>query len=238
MSGTNVHLKMPPYFLGFELLLPESCLLEMDIDPRYIAFGSYGFVYKTLDNTKVVKVLPLNVPVPSKDCVPDNPRIELADCSRTSLEHFTDEVAMAKLCSELGVAPTFYGSKICVAQSKVHELHFGVPDGLVSVGLIFSAKMDMTLETYQKSRAWQRNAHVVVDLLRQLFDILNSHYLINADMGPSNVMVTVNDDENVQAVLMVDMGYVRQLDKNDPSSEDELAKRRKTYFRNLEINAK
>ena len=198
--------KSGKYFQLDEYSIPLECMPEVAIT-GLIGTGSEGKVYalaQTDDVTsrKVIKIIPL-VDIHQDECVVDPGALSIP--GQVTTEDFFREVEMAKKMATLGVSPKVYDAHICKNVETV------TTDNLTtSVGMIISARVDITLQGYiikypgLISEMYNRLLDMFLDLASR---IMKSGYW-DPDMHFTNIMINLDADMRPTSMYNVDLGAV------------------------------
>lgn len=195
-----------------DYMVPAKCMSVQYEVQGLLGSGSYGRVYEAHNtNAKyVVKVVPLNVNIPTPDCNPADPKT-WDNCVPVNEQDFLQEAKVAKLMGELNIGPKVYNSWVCddVTAPVLREF---AHNKTIKVGIIVADKMDITVaayrqqypESYRQHR--QRLYQLEDELLRKFF----STGYVDSDFHDENLMLNLNPtDFSIKEVKIVDFGECR-----------------------------
>lgn len=205
-AAGNVHYTYAPGCFGPYKLL------------QWIGEGQSGTVYAAVPSRGAgeegavgadlaIKLVPLDVPIPTDDCVLDDPST-FRDCLTVSQDDFWKEVKMSREMGALGVGPAVLAAGICRQVETPHQ-------GLIDVGYMVQPKWDQSLESYvdQFPQKFLENRRRLYQRLARRAAALDSIGLTHVDMHGNNVMVNLDADQNVEDAIFIDF---EDVSRNHP----------------------
>ena len=182
----------------------------------FLGMGEYGVVYNIdvlgSQTEFVVKAVPLDVIIPTLDCnLMDTST--WSDCIMVEEEkkgEFTQEAKVAKIAGEVGAGPKVLTWFICndtlqITKKDTHP---------IKLGIIVMEKIGISLEKYISTypNMLEENLDKIYKLVEDKANKLEkkSGYILN-DVHDGNILVTIDDDNNVNDLFFIDYADVTEI---------------------------
>ena len=157
-----------------------------------------------------MKVIPLNINIPSEDCDPADPST-WDDCIPVEELSFLEEAIISQLLRSLNIGPNIHNSWVCDDVSAPILREFAHKK-TIKIGIIVADKMDITIAAYKQQypESFRQNQQKIRELTEELVrKFFNTGY-IDSDFHDENLMLNLNPtDYSVNQVKIVDFGEAR-----------------------------
>jgi superfamily II DNA or RNA helicase len=193
--------------------IPKECIEQYEnIDiKKLVGSGLRGSVYKACKEDKdckyALKIIPLNVLIPSRECDLEG---NIDNCMKMSEKEFGSEVKYTKKASELEIGPKLYSSWMCDnVKSQPHKKN-------IKMGFLLMDRLGISLEDYIKNYTINDD---IIGILAKMYNKLGKKMLknniYNHDLHFGNVMVDL--DENYIPINMkfIDWGDTIKINKDE-----------------------
>jgi serine/threonine protein kinase len=197
--------------------IPEKCIKQyenLNINKK-LGEGSHGVVYNACvkkDCKYVLKVIPLNVIIPSKYC---DLKVKegLLKCREVSDKEFDDEVKYSIIVSKANIGPKVYKSWKCDnVKSQVHLELFKMKE--IKMGFILMEKLEMTLINYLSNYEIDEK---IIDKIKvmyiKLIDKMVKLNIYNEDLHFENVMINLKNNI-LTKMRFIDWGSITIFDSD------------------------
>lgn len=178
---------------------------------EWIADGSFGTVYvacKKLNCKLAIKMIPLNVHLPSEECILDNSET-FEHCIEVSEDEFWREVQTTKQMGDLDIGPPILAAGICREAWNDYQ-------GKIEVGYFVQPKWDVTLRSYAErhpQKFLRNRTKIWAEILKPRAEKLDAMGLSFSDMHGDNVMVNLTPGANVKDAIFIDFGNLEEYEK-------------------------
>ena len=190
-----------------------KCMRDFPVK-QWIADGMSGSVFVTCikhDCKYVIKLVPLDVYIPTDDCDIEHP-VE-GDCLGVSRKAFETEVEFTKKFSDLYAGPKMVAAGICDNVYNKYQ-----PE--LSVGFIVQEKWDLSLEDYlqQYPDDFQNNFQTIERLLLAKAKKIDKTGYCHIDLHSGNILLRLDSrgvGNTVTDVTPSDFGIIRRCSFGD-----------------------
>lgn len=195
-----------------EYSIKDNCIENMPIN-KWIGNGKYGSVFLVCLEHQceyVLKMIPLNVYIPTEDCDISLTEEEMKDvCLKYSDDDFIRETEMSIMFGDVNIGPKVKVFGICNEVENKYQ-------GKIRVGYIVQEKYDLTLHEFIASDpiGFINSFLFIQHLLIKKAKMIDEMGYFNEDVHQENIMLKINDGE-IKDVVFIDFGIVGKYLETD-----------------------
>jgi hypothetical protein len=190
---------------------PNNKCIDFPIG-EHVADGSSGSVFTTCvthDCSYVIKLVPIDVFIPTFDCHLDDPET-LRDCMDVTRHQFQKEIEMTKMFSDANVGPKLIAAGIC--DSAVDNEY----QNNVTIGFIVQEKWDTSLKEYIQDfkREFMSDRDQIKELILKKARMLDQMGYRHIDLHEGNILVRLQGNK-IYDIVLADFGDILRNDDRD-----------------------
>ena len=189
-----------------EYAINDDCISTMPIK-EWIANGRYGSVFLVCVEhvcEYVLKMIPLNVYIPTEECDISQSENELENiCFKYSEDDFLHETDLTIKFGEAKIGPKVKVFGFCNDVVNKYQ-------GKIKVGYIVQEKYDFTLNQYisKHPKEFIENYGYIRSVLIEKAKLMDNMGHFNEDVHQENIMLKVDENGEIKDVVFIDFGIV------------------------------